>query len=364
MRTSLVLIAVLSATAPADADDALGVGAAVGAGGQGAATYGALDLSLEAEWHDARLGLGARGVWLDGEFRSSDWDHASAAVTVVRLLELHSPGRQLGLAAGALSPAQLAQVADGHRAALDDHRRTGARGSATTRTFELGLEVDDVIHPSLVGGAVGVELSPRWGLRAAAAVDPTAPAGTRAATELAVARTWRRERAHDELGGGLVYEPGFGASAVAFWAAERDRGGARWSARSDLRAGTGTVGGAFGPLYRLERSELWQHSEAGVGAGAAAGVASQLGWVTAGVRLRPGHGVLATISAGAPMGRWLQAAAWAAATAEHAAGVGELRIAWARRLSSALQVARMYDTDAMQPAAQWSVTAWFGATSD
>ena len=34
----------------------------------------------------ARLGLGARGVWLDGDFRTSDWDHASDAVTVLRLL--------------------------------------------------------------------------------------------------------------------------------------------------------------------------------------------------------------------------------------------------------------------------------------
>ena len=64
------------------------------------------------------------------------------------------------------------------------------------------------------------------------------------------------------------------------------------------------------------------------------------------------------------MGRWLQVGAWAAASARAAAGAGELRVAWERRLFSALQVARMYDTGTMQPAAQWSVTAWFGATSD
>ncbi len=363
MRTSVLLSAILVA-ARADADDSLGVGAAVGAGGQGAATYGAVELSLDVEWREVRLGLGARGVWLDGEFRTRDWDHGSAALTVLRVLELHSPGRELGLAAGALSQARIAQVADGHRAALDDHRRTGIRGGAVTRTLALELEIDDVVGPSLVGGALGVALSPRWGLRAATAIDPTAPAGTRAATEVAMARTWLRERAHDELGGGVVYEPGFGASVVAFGIAERDRGSARWSARADVRAGTGTVGGAFGPLYRLERGQLWKDSEVGVGAGAAAGVASPRGWITAGVRLRPGHGVIGSISAGAPMGRWLQAGAWAAAASEHAAGAGELRIAWARRLSSALQVARMYDTDAMQPAPQWSVTAWFGATSD
>lgn len=370
MRVALVLIVAAGGAAvgrPARADDAgdgLNVAAAVGAGGQGTATYGALELSLDAQWRGARLGLGARGVWLDGRFRASDWDAPSDAVTVIRLLELHSPGGAVGLAAGALAPAQLAHVADGHRAALDDHPRTGVRTSAVSRNFVLALEADDVLEPSLVGGAATAQLTSRWAVRAAAAVDPTAADGTHGATELALARTWRRDGARDEAGAGLVYEPGFGASALVFAEVERARGGARLQLRTDLRAGTGSVGGAFGPLYRLERADLWRHAEAGVGVGASASVAFPAGWITASARARPGHGVLGAVSAGAPMGRWLQAGAWAAATAEHVAGAGELRVVWARRLSSALQIARMYDTDAMQPAARWSVTAWFGATSD
>jgi hypothetical protein len=359
VRVALALILVLAG--PARGDDVLGVGAAVGAGGQGTATYGALDLTLDAEWHGARLGLGARGVWLDGDFRASDWDHASDAVTVLRLLEVHSAGGAVALAAGALAPAQLAHVADGYRAALDDHRRTGVRAVATTQTFALGLEVDDVLSPALAGGAAALQVTPAWSARAAAAVDPTRGEAT---TELALARTWSALHARTEVGGGLVYEPGFGASALAFAGIERDAVGARWRASADVRAGTGSVGAAFGPLYRLERAELWQHSETGAGAGASASVAASRGWITASVRVRPGRGVIGAVSAGAPMGRWLQAGAWAAASRDAAAGAGELRVAWAKRLSSALQIARMYDTDVMTPSAQWSVTAWFGATSN
>ncbi len=373
MRVALVLIVaggVAGAARPAragdasDAIDAMNVGAAVGAGAQGATTYGALELSLDAQWHGVRLGLGARGVWLDGQFRARDWDAPSDAITVIRLLELHSPGGALALAAGALAPAQLAHVADGHRAALDDHPRTGVRTSAVTRGFALALEIDDVLDPTLAGGAATVQVAARWAVRAAAAVDPSAAGGTHGATELALARTWRRDGARDEAGAGLVYEPGFGASALVFADAERARGDTRLVLRTDLRAGTGSVGRAFGPLYRLERADLWQHAEAGVGVGGSASVAFATGWITASVRARPGHGVLGSVSAGAPMGRWLQVGAWAAASADHAAGAGELRVAWARRLSSALQIARMYDTDAMQPAARWSVTAWFGVFGD
>lgn len=359
MRASLALILVLAGSARAD--DALGVGAAVGAGGQGAAVYGALDLSLDAEWRGARLGLGARGVWLDGAFRARDWDEASDAVSVLRLLEVHSAGGAVALAAGALAPAHLAHVADGHRAALDDHPRTGVRGVAATETFALGLEIDDVVSPALAGGAVALQLTPERSVRAAAAVDPVRG---EAAIELAVARTWIAEHARTEVGGGLVFEPGFGIHALAFAALERDAAGARWRAAADLRAGIGTVGAAFGPLYRLERQTLWDDAEGGVGAGASGSVAAPFGWIDASVRVRPGRGVIGALSAGAPMGRWVQAGAWAAASRDAAAGAGELRVAWAKRMSSALQVARMYDTDAMMPAAQWSVTAWFGATSN
>jgi hypothetical protein len=171
-----------------------------------------------------------------------------------------------------------------------------------------------------------------------------------------------------DVGGGVVGEPGQGAAALGFAETAIDRAGARWTAGAELRAGTGTVGAAFGPLHRIERATLYAQPRSGVGAAAFAGVAGRAGWVHAELRARPGLGGLATASAGAPMGRWIQAGAWIAASRHDAAGAGELRVAWAKRLASALEVARMYASEpgeqAMTAAPAWSVTAWFAATTE
>ena len=55
---------------------------------------------------------------------------------------------------------------------------------------------------------------------------------------------------------------------------------------------------------------------------------------------------------------------WAAIGRDDAAGAAELRVAWAKQLFSALQVARLYRFDAMEPISLWSVTAWFGAATE
>ena len=376
MRATIILLGVLAVPGVVRAEDVVGLGAAVGAGGQGTATYGAVELRLDAEWHGARLGLAARGVWLDGDFRGSDWAHPTDALRLVRYLELHTQprsgttGTTAALAMGGLAPAMLAQVASGYRAALDDRARTGIRARVATRGFEAAAEIDDLIAPALIGGAGSYALGSRWVVEVATAVDPMAPRGGRQGTigavELAVARRWAPRDRRAELGAGLVLEPGFGAAAVAFSSVAVERNGARWGGTVDVRAGTGSLGAAFGPLYRLERRALWAHAEVGAGAGASATVTSPNGWLAASLRLRPGdHGhVIGAVAAGAPMGRYLQAGGWAAASWRTAAGAAELRVSWARRLSSSLQVARMYDTDAMTPAAAWSVTAWFGASSD
>ncbi|MEO8551491.1 MAG: hypothetical protein ABI678_16045, partial [Kofleriaceae bacterium] len=131
-------VAVVLASASARADD-LAVGASVGAGAQGGATYGALELRLDQHWGDVRLGLGARGVWDDGTFRRADWDSPADAVTLLRDLaatvELDGGGH-LALAAGGLAPAHVARVADGYRSTLDDRWRTGVRTAAVTATTE------------------------------------------------------------------------------------------------------------------------------------------------------------------------------------------------------------------------------------
>ncbi len=374
------LIAAVASTARADdatgaaasGDAALGVGVAIGAGGQGGATYSAIDLGLDVAWRGARLGLGGRGVWLDGTWRTRDWRSAADAVRVIRLFEIAATpgGVQLALAGGSLAPAQLAHVADGHRAVLDDRPRTGARAGLASRRFAAGLEIDDVLEPSLIGGALAWQLAPPWGVSGATAIDPgisseSQPRSTTtlAAIEIAVARRWEHVRARTDVGAGIVGEPALGASAVAFAATTLERAGARWSARGELRGGTGTVGAAFGPLHRYERTR--HLGEGGFGGALALGVAGTPGWIELGVRARPELGVLATASAGAPMGRWFQAGGWLAAARDTTAGAAELRVSWARRMSSTLELARMITvTDEMEPVVAWSASVWFGIASD
>jgi hypothetical protein len=94
-----------------------------------------------------------------------------------------------------------------------------------------------------------------------------------------------------------------------------------------------------------------------------ASLVAPAGWLAASTRLRPG-GLVASVSGGAPLNRWLQAAAWAAASRDAAAGAAALRVQWAPRFASSLEAARMIDTDAMDPSAAWSLTAWFAAASN
>ena len=350
VRLVLALIAV-----PALANADVTAGAAVGAGAQGEATYGALDLVLTATWPGVRVGLGARGVWDDGAFRRSDWASAADAVTIVRDVEAsYGP---VALAAGRLAPAHIGRLADGYRATLDDRWRTGARVAVTTEDVQAQAEIDDVLDPALVGGAVRWQFARPFAIHAAVVADP----GHATAIEAGASRRYEGERAQLDAGGSVVAELGAGASVVAFGDGAFEREGVRWSARADVRAGTGSVGGLFGPLYRVERLH-GRMDHAGVGAGLALGASAEQGWLEVSVRERPGLGGLVAVGGGAPMGRYVQAAAWAAASRSDAAGAAEVRVAWAKQLFSALQAARFYQLDAM-PTSSWSLTAWFGATS-
>lgn len=163
-----------------------------------------------------------------------------------------------------------------------------------------------------------------------------------------------------ELGGAVLVEPGSGAAAIASARTQLTRDHLRYTAAVDLRAGAGDLGAAFGPLYRAERAAVWMRRGAGGGAGASVGLVAPAGWLDASVRERPGLGPLATLAAGAPLGRYVQAAGWLAAARDASAGAAELRVAWARRLFSSVQLARMIRADDT-PA--WSLTAWFGAST-
>jgi hypothetical protein len=363
VRLALLLLAI---PAIAHADGDVSVSGAVGAGAQGDATYGAVDLALTATWPGVRVGLGARGVWDDGVFRRAEWARPADAVTVIRDVEVvYGP---VALAAGRLAPSHLGHVADGYRATLDDRWRTGARAAVRTDDVDATAEIDDVLDPALIGASARWQLAKPWALQAAVAGDPA----HRTAIEAGVARRYEGDRARLDAGGSVVAELGLGMSAVAFGDAAVERDGVRWTARADVRAGTGSVGGLFGPLYRVERMEMTAGgmragldvSHGGVGAGLAIGAQAEAGWGEVAVRERPGLGGLVALGGGAPMGRWVQAGMWAAASRSDAAGAAELRVAWAKRLFSALQVARFYRFDAMDPSPLWSVTAWFGASSE
>ncbi|MEO8552786.1 MAG: hypothetical protein ABI678_22565, partial [Kofleriaceae bacterium] len=193
----------------------------------------------------------------------------------------------------------------------------------------------------------------------------------RVATVIETGASYRIESANAraDLGGSLIAELGLGFTALAYIDAAILRDEARYTIRANARGGTGTAGDMFGPLYRIERRSMYTRARAGelqgASLGATTGVASDRGWFEVGIRARPGLGMLATASAGLPMSRRFQAAAWAAASSEEGAGAGELRVKWAKRLFSGLQAARIYQfTDPMTPTAMWSLTAWFGASTE
>ncbi|MEO8840765.1 MAG: hypothetical protein ABI591_30595 [Kofleriaceae bacterium] len=375
----LVGCAVVLAGSAARAD--VTASASIGAGAQGDATYGALELRLDQQWRDAKLGLGVRGVWDDGVFRRSDWSGISDAVTIVRDFEAIDPlddGGHLAIAAGVLAPSHIARIADGYRSTLDDRWRTGVRTAAVTGDTEATLELDDVLDPVLIAGAVNYQLAPPYGAHLAVAIDPTAPTSatnTRVAgiVEMGASRRFESPHSRTEVGGSIIAELGLGFSAVGYVDSSVMVDDTRFTLRGDARGGSGTVGAMFGPLYRIERlgtngMTLWQRARAGElegGAlGATAGVALPAGWFELGLRSRPGLGMLATASAGAPMSKRWQAAMWAAASTSDAAGAAELRVAPTKQLFSALQAARIYQFDTTGPTAVWSVTAWFGAATD
>ncbi|HEY4176564.1 MAG TPA: hypothetical protein VGM90_07025 [Kofleriaceae bacterium] len=366
----------VSAQASDDSDPQVSAAGSAGGGVQDGAVYTGLDLRFDLAWKTVRLGLGARGVLLDGQMRSGDWDRPADAVTILRTLEAHAG--PAAIAAGALAPAVLGRIADGYRVALDDRAHTGARGAIATPAFEMTLEIDDVVNPALVGGAISWMVTAPWGIRAATAVDPSV-AGGRVATELGGVHRWENTGWRVETGASVVAEEApqvagtprsVDISGVAYSGAALDKWGARWTAQLDVRAGGGTLGAAFGPLYRVERQVRADMTtplddvRAGVAGGIALGVQRDGNWLALGARTRPGLGTLGTIAAGAPMNRWVQAAAWIAASPHASAGAAAMRVVWTKQLFSSVELARMYTRDEMSDdlVAAWSATAWFGAS--
>jgi hypothetical protein len=341
------------------------IGAQVGAGAQGAATYSVLEVRFDAAFEQGHVALGARGVWDDGQFRGSEWASRWSALAIVRDAAVAGTAGdvQLAAAAGALAPAQVGRIVDGYRVALDDRWRTGVRVAARSTDVEAGAEIDDVIDPRVIAASLGWMVARPWGLHASMAIDPGVDRDVVGGSvmreahvigEAGAFRRFERKRARLDVGAALVVDPD--PTGVAYSSAAIEHEHVRYTMRGDVRVGRG---GLVGPLYRVEGiDEAW-----GVGAGIYAGVASERGWLELGARRRPGLGGLYAAQAGAPMGRWVQAGAWAAVASDAAAGAAELRVVWSKRLFSALQAARIYRFTEMEPTPVWSVTAWFGAAS-
>lgn len=353
----VIVVALLATSARAE----VSIGGAIGAGAQGAATYSALELRLDGQWQHARLGLGARGVWDDAAFRRREWASPWHAVAIVRDAGAHAQAGDttLAIAAGALAPAHVGALVDGYRVSLDDRWRTGVRAAARSPTLDARIEIDDVLDPALIAGGARWLMAPPWGMHASVAVDP----GRASALEAGAFRRFEGDRTRADGGVSIVAEISRGASIVAFATGAIERGDVRLTARADARAGTGSLGTLFGPLYRIERLALAERAGFGIGAGVAAGLAAPTGWLELGVRARPDAGGLVVASAGAPLHRRVQAGVWTAIGRDEAAGAAELRVAWANTLFSALHAARLYRLDVMEPFAVWSLTAWFGAAS-
>lgn len=357
------------------------VSAQLGAGAQGRATYGALEARYDQAWDHASdrlvVGLGVHAVWEDGVFRRSDWASPFDAVTIVRDVELVHPldgGGHLAAVAGGLSPSHLGRIADGYRAVLDDHWRTGVRGAAVTQTTEATIEIDDVIDPAMIGGAYEYRVADPYLVHVAFAMDPqqpTTPAATRigGVLEAGASRRMTTDHSRTDAGVSLIAELGLGFSFTGYVATEIVRDEVRYTARADLREGSGTNGAMFGPLYRVERATLWQRAHdrelEGLGGGGSVGMILPRGWFELGLRERPGLGLLGTAYAGMPASAHVQAGVWAAISRDDSAGAAEVRVTWAKQLFSALEAARIYRfaSEDMMPQPIWSLTAWFGVSS-
>ncbi len=344
----------LSVMSVANAEPSVATSAdvAVGGGSYAGAWYAGADLRLDMQWRALQIGLGARFDAVDGNWHSLDFAQRRDALRVLRYAQWQHRWRNnsVALAAGNLAPLTLGTLAQGYRASIDVRRRVGATARVIAGATNVEGFVDDVLQPFVAAGAVSVAVRRGWRARIAAAADVDVG---NAAIEFSGRRVGTVEKLRLEGGAGLVVEPGIGASAVMFGQAEMRVDRLRIIASADVRAGSGTVGAAFGSLYRLERRDarmgqsLWQLADdgalAGVGGGATLTLARpELGWIAASLQRRPGLGTLATATVGAPMGSRWQAGAWLAASETALAGAAEVRWLWSSRWWMAAEVARAY----------------------
>ncbi len=332
---------------------------ALGAGTLAGQWYAGSDLRLDTQWRALQLGLGARFDAVDGRWQSADFAERRDVVRLLRYARWTQrwTAGSLAIAAGNLAPLTLGAVALGYRPSLDLRRRVGVAARIVNGSTQIESWLDDVLTPSVLAGSLSTAVRPGWHARIALAADiriaDLPDHAAHSTVEVSLRRLGTVEQLQLQGGGGAVVEPGVGMSVVMFGQAEMRIGSLRLTGNADVRAGSGTVGAAFGPLYRLERvaavagQSLWMVADRGGLNGVAAGATLTLarpdvGWVAASLRHRPGLGSLATATFGLPMGPRWQAGAWLAASETAFAGAAELRWQWSSRWWTAAEISRGY----------------------
>jgi hypothetical protein len=378
---SMLTIVATAHVARAEESAAASGDVAVGAGTFDSHVYAATDVRLDTSWNSLAVGFGARFESIDGHWRSTDFQQRRDVVRLLRYATWRYAWRTsaVAFAAGNLAPTSTALVAENYRASIDLRRRVGIAGQMQSKSFAASAMIDDVLSPVVVTGQVAFDVAPHWRVALASASDlDHADSSLRTVLAASVHRSMSVEKLTVDVGGGITVDLARGAAVVVSAEATMPIRGWTIAAAVDVRAGQGSAGTSFGPLYRLERQDsgqrmsLWSLSKDGrldgVGAGAAVTLRTAVGsWASLAFRHRAGLGNLATVALGLPMGSRWQAGGWIAKSETAVAGAGEIRVRCTPRWWIAAEVAKAYgvsETAASMPMQSSSAYAalWAGAS--
>lgn len=369
------------------AEDEHGMSATLTLGGgiEGVAQLAVIDGRVDGNWQlrgggNLAIGIGARLRLRDGDIVKSDWDDRRDAVTLLRYLEVTREvgSVALGAALGPLADVKLGRVFRGYTTAIDaDVIHPGVNAAAAWSGGRVDAMVDDVLRPTMVGGAATVGLTSQWSGNLSLGLDvggsPEAMAAFQAdplaQVELGATR-WLGERdVGISVGGALVLSPGEGGALLADANFARQVGAALVKVGLEARTGTGAGAVApFGPLFLVQRErDPMMMPELGTWLGGAlsASVATPtIGEFSGELRRRADTGWQATsrLLVGAP--EPVQVGSWVAVDRDDVAFAGELRVRWSERTLSRLEVTRSFardENDVLRP--RLALMAWFGTTA-
>lgn len=380
---SLALTCALAGNAAAQNASA---GGSLGVGMFGDRPTTTVDLGLDVDAGSYAFGLGARLRYLAGDgVRSEDWDTPSEVARLLRYLHYtrDEPVRAT-LAMGELGGVTLGHgvIVDRYTSGLDvDQGHVGAQLRAAAGEVRIDALIDDVVAPRILGARASLGLGPAR-VGASAVLDRVAPsmAGTAAVPIVGLDAELMGE-SYDGLFAGGVYtdlvatRTGAGAHLGARASVALGDSDARLGMRGEARlASAGYLPGWIDPLYERTRRERLDRARAdefgGVGGLLEMTLeVPEVGHLAAAYASRPGTSRLATVGVRAPYLRGVQAALWAVTEVggdDPARGLAfEARVRLPSAMFVGLEVARLYQSDAMEPAGVrpiWIGTAAVGAT--